>query len=143
MKRELLETIRTAAERDSSCPVVVGLQAYFEGNTSEDCIAPNQVGYGRPALAELYEVFRRIESRPDVQTVLVGIHDDWTEALEDPDTWPAAENVYIYTTAKRAEVETWIDGLMADGVVKGWPYGKHASAPKTEKGYTVYAVCWD
>lgn len=140
---KLVEIIQAAVEFDDSVPPVVGLDEYFAGNTQEDCIAPNQVGYGRPSLAAMYEVFRAIQSRADVQAVLVGIHDDWIEARDCPDVWPAAENVHILTSASRSEVEKWIEGLAADGIVKGWPYGKHPLAPEPAAGCVVFTVCWD
>ena len=139
----LLTKIQAQSAEDSQCPPVVALDEYFIGNTDEESIAPNQVGYGRPALAELYARFREIQEKPSVHAVLVGIHEDWTEALRDPDVWPAAENVHIYTTASTREVEGWIEGLAADGAIEGWPYGGHPSAPTPRPGYKVFTVCWD
>jgi hypothetical protein len=137
-----LAKIRAQHDQDSNAPPVVTLDEYFIGNAVEDSIAPNQVGYGRPALAELYARFKEIQEKPSVQAVLVGIHDDWTEALKYPDVWPTAENVHIYTTASAREVEGWIEGLAADGAIKGWPYGA-PSAPTPRPGYKVFTVCWD
>ena len=139
----LLAKIQAQYDEDSESPPVVTLDEYFIGNTDEDSIAPNQVGYGRPALAELYTRFREIQEKPSVQAVLVGIHGDWTEALKCTDVWPAAENLHIYTTASAREVEAWVEGLAADGVIKGWPYGAHPSAPTPRPGYKVFTVCWD
>ena len=143
MRRQLIEQIRLLVERSSAAPAVVELDEYFVGNSQEDSIAPNQVGYGRPSLADLHAALREIRDRPDVQTVLVGIHDDWVDALDAEDIWPAADNVYVYTSASRSAVEEWVAGLAADGVLKGWPYGKHPSAPEPQRGYNVYAICWD
>lgn len=143
MRAQLIEKIQGLVEEDDSVPPVVELDEYFLGNTQEDCIAPNQVGYGRPELADLYRALKAIRERPNVQAVFVGIHDDWVEALEHNDVWPAAENIHIYTSAKRSDVEQWISNFAADGVIKGWPYGKHPSAPEPQNGYTVYSVCWD
>ena len=78
-----------------------------------------------------------------MQTVVVGIHDDWVEALTYDDIWPAGDNIYIHSSAGRSTVEGWIAGLAADGVLKGWPRGKHPAAPEPLRGYSVYAVCWD
>ncbi len=124
-------------------PPVVALEEYFAGNTDESSIAPNQFGYGRPSLAEMWARFREIQQKPNVQAVLVGIHDDWVEAKTEPDVWPAAENVHIYTSASSEEVERWIEGLEADGAVEGWPYGMHPAAPKLDPGFEVFSVCWD
>jgi hypothetical protein len=143
MRSDLIKRIQRAVAIDPQHPPVVPLKEYFEGNTQEDCIAPNQVGSSRPGLAELYQIFSDIEARSNVQAVLVGIHDEWAEALKYEDIWPAAENVHILSSARLSEVEQWISGLAADGVVKGWPYGKHSDAPETYPGFDVYTVCWD
>lgn len=142
-REELLAKIQMQSEQDPGTPPVVMLDEYFDGNTDEECIAPNQVGYGRPPLVEFYARFRQIQARPNVQSVLVGIHGDWDEAFEYPDVWPAAENIHIYTTASAAEVEEWISGLGSDGAGEGWPYGMHPSAPQLNAGYQVITVYWD
>lgn len=143
MRETLLRKIKSAVIEDDSAPAVVGLDEYFVGNDQEDCIAPNQVGDGRPPLKELYQRFRDISGRSDVQTVLVGIHDDWTEAEKFEDIWPAGDMIHIYTSASKSDVEKWIVGLAADGVIKGWPHGKHKNAPELIKGFSVYTVVWD
>ncbi|MFA5951860.1 MAG: hypothetical protein WC807_16410 [Hyphomicrobium sp.] len=143
MREQLLEKIRSLVEQSSAAPPVVELDDYFVGNNQEDSIAPNQVGDGRPSLADLHAALRAIRDRPDVQAVLVSIHDDWVEALKYDDVWPAAGNVQIYTSAGRSTVEGWVAGLAHDGVLKGWPYGKHPAAPEPQRGYNVYAICWD
>src|SRR4051794_37386983 len=104
-------------------PPVVTLDSFFEDNGDEYSIAPNQWGYGRPALATMYQTFKAIAARSDVQAVLVGLHDDWND-----EAWaeriPPAENVHIYTSAGQGEVEEWVAELRSDGVIEGWPYGK-------------------
>jgi hypothetical protein len=139
----LLAKIQAQVEENSKFPPVVTLDEYFIGNETEDSIAPNQVGYGRPALAELYARFKEIQEKPSVQAALVGIHADWTEALKCPDVWPAGDHVHIYTTASAREIEAWIKGLAADVAIKGWPRGAHPSAPTPKPGYKVFSVCWD
>lgn len=143
MRDRLLTRIQAQYDEDSRSPPVVSLDEFFAGNRDEECIAPNQVGYGRPALADLYARLTEIQRKPNVQAVLVGIHSDWIDATRDSKLWPAAENVHIYTTASLEEVESWISGLAADGAVEGWPYGMHPSAPKLDPGFKVFSVCWD
>jgi hypothetical protein len=142
-RQQLLEKIQAQYERDENVPPVVGLDEYFCGNTDEECIAPNQVGYGRPSLADLYARFKKIQARHDVQEVLVGIHGDWTLALVHAESWPAAENVHIYTTASAEEVEAWTSELESSGASEGWPYGEHPDAPKLKSGYQVITVYWN
>jgi hypothetical protein len=143
MRERLLETLNAQYALDAEKLPVVPLALYFEGNSDEECIAPNQVGYGRPSLAELYAAFRAIEARPNVEGVFVGLHFDWSEAEQDDALWPAGENIHILTTASIEEAETWIDGLASDGLIEGWPYGKHPAAPTPSPGFRVYTVCWD
>ena len=142
-RQQLLAKIQSQADQDSETPPVVMLDEYFAGNTDEECIAPNQVGDGRPPLSDFYATFREIQEKPNVQAVLVGIHGDWSEALKYPESWPAAENIHIYTTASAEEVEEWIAGLASDGAGEGWPYGMHPAAPKPKPGYRVITVYWD
>lgn len=143
MRDQLIQKIRSLTEQDDRSPPVVALDEYFAGNDQEDSIAPNQVGYGRPPLAELYARLQAIAARPEVQTVLVSIHEDWVDALEYEDIWPAGDCVHIYTSAPKAQVEAWIAGLAADGVLKGWPRKAHRAAPEPLRGYAVYTVVWD
>ena len=74
--------------------------------------------------------------------MLVGLHQEWCEH-DDASVFPPAENVHILTTASKKEVESWIAGMEADGVVAGWPYGKPANAPEPSAPYAVLSVCWD
>jgi len=143
MRDALFAKIQAQYDADPAPPPVLTLDEYFTGNTDESSIAPNQAGYGRPPLAELYARFKAIQQKRNVQAVLVGIHGDWTESHKYPHRWPPAENVHIYTTASREEVESWIAGLEADGAIEGWPYGMHPFAPQLNPGFQVFSVCWD
>lgn len=143
MREALLAKIQAQYDEDAAPPPVVTLDEYFTGNTDEECIAPNQVGYGRPSLAELCARLKTIQEKPNVQAVLVGIHGDWTESFKYRESWPAAENVHIYTTALPEEVQAWISGMEADGAIEGWPSGMHPLAPQPNPGYQVFSVCWD
>jgi hypothetical protein len=140
MQQAIHEYLATLDWKDGDTPPVLDFHLYFSGNTEEECIAPNQWGDGRPGIAELYTRFKEIAARPNVEMVLVGLHFDWNDTDYDV---PPAENVHIVTSASQAEVESWIDGLCADGVVKGWPYGKPKNAPNPSAGNTVYSLCWD
>lgn len=142
----MLKDIRAAlaAERweEGDPAPTVPLELFFEGNDQEESIAPNQWGDGRPPVAQMYEIFKRIAARDDVQTVVVGLHFDWNDNTF-PDSWPPAENIHIYTSASHAEVDTWIEGLHSDGAGIGWPYGEPRNAPTAKDGYRVYTVYWD
>ena len=118
MREQLIARLKSA-DPTSDIPPVVSLEDYFEGNSQEDSIAPNQIGFGRPSLERMYEILKAIKARPNVQTVVVGLHPEWTEAMNAPDVWPAGEHIHIYTTAKSRDVENWVREFQCDGVVGG------------------------
>jgi hypothetical protein len=142
MLHRLHEYLATVDWAEGDTPPLVDFHLYFEGNDEEECIAPNQWGDGRPPIAALYEKFKEIAARPDVERVLVGLHYDWNDP-DYADLFPPAENVHILTSASQDEVETWTAGLKADGAIKGWPYGKPRNAPDPSPGFTVFSICWD
>ena len=77
MNREiLLAKIKSEASNCGEHPPVVELDDFFQENRQEDSIAPNQVGYGRPSLSDLYQRFRSIRDRDDVDAVLISLHDE-------------------------------------------------------------------
>ncbi|MFK3789710.1 MULTISPECIES: hypothetical protein [Pseudomonas] len=141
-REKLLERLQVLDELDEEHLPLVTLDEYFQGNDQEQSIAPNQWEFGRPSIARIHAHFKALEQRPDVQGVYVGLHQEWGEALESDD-WPAAENIHIYSSAPLAVAEQWLEGLEADGIGEGWPYGKHAGAPEPRAGYHVYTVYWD
>ncbi|MCU7647071.1 hypothetical protein [Pseudomonas piscis] len=141
-REKLLERLEALDALDEEHLPLVTLDEYFQGNDQEQSIAPNQWEFGRPSIARIHAHFKALEQRPDVQGVYVGLHQEWGEALESDD-WPAAENIHIYSSVPLAVAEQWIEGLEADGIGEGWPYGKHAGAPEPRAGYHVYTVYWD
>ena len=50
MRQKLIDKIQQLYDQEPNVPPVVQLDEYFSGNTDEECIACNQVGYGRPPL---------------------------------------------------------------------------------------------
>ncbi|SDI84748.1 hypothetical protein SAMN05216588_12648 [Pseudomonas flavescens] len=138
----LLAKIAALDEIDDAHFPIVSIDDYFLGNEQEESIAPNQWGYGRPSIGELYARLKEIEARPDVQGVFVGIHQDWTDAERLGD-WAPAENIHIYSSAPQEIADRWIDGWQSDGISPGWPYGKHAAAPEPLAGYQVFTIYWD
>lgn len=142
-RRRLLDLLLALDEADPEHLPVVPLDDYFTGNTDEECIAPNAWGDGRPPIAELHARLAEIAARPEVGGVYVGLHPSWGEALEDDAIWPAAENVHLLTAAPATEIRRWIEGLAADGLDEGWPYGEHRAAPQPAPGQRVWTVFWD
>ena len=143
MREVLLNKLKQLQSIAPDIPPIVSLDEYFVGNTDEECIAWNQIGFGRPSVANFYKRFKEIQQKPEVQIVFVGLHFDWTESLKNGSMWPAAENIHIYTSASLDTVVNWIDGLEADCVGEGWTYGKHPTAPVQRLGFAIYSICWD
>ena len=123
-------------------PPVVPLDVFFQENNNEQSIAPNQWGEGRLPIRTIYERLKALANSENVETILLGMNNDWIDDV-DAGEWPTARNVHIYTSSSLEEVERWTDGFGADGVVKGWPYGKPPAAPPPSPGFAVYTICWD
>lgn len=64
-RRTLLDKLERLDGIDSEHYPIVTLDDYFIGNDQEDSIAPNQWGYGRPSIREIYSRLKEIEARPD------------------------------------------------------------------------------
>ena len=142
MLAQLNDYLQSLDWSEDETPPVVDLALFFEGNSEEESIAPNNWGYGRPPIAELHRRFTEIAQRAEVERVLVGLHADWSYDY-DGSSFPPADHVHIYTTASQADVESWVAGLHADGALKGWPLGKPRNAPDPSVGGSVYSVVWD
>jgi hypothetical protein len=113
------------------------LDEFFEGNTDEESLAPNQWGYGRPPLAVLAARLRAIEQRPDVRWVRVQPHPETIdmEVL-------TAEAVAVCTTADEASCAAWAEGCAAGGVLPGL-VDTYRDVPAVPAGAAVWSVVWD
>ena len=63
------------AENGGRLPLLT-LDEFFRRNTEENSIAPNQWGYGRPTLSELWDVLKKVESLSETAWVRAALHDD-------------------------------------------------------------------
>lgn len=138
---ELTEVRRRAAAAEDRFPLLT-LAEFFEGNTVQDSIAPNEWGYGRPPLADFLTRFREIEARPEVAWVRVQIHE---ETFEEPFGVLSGEAVALCTTASAEECEAWTSGLDSTGVSEGYVYPDDwfTDVPEIPAGARVYSVIWD
>ena len=129
---------------DGKLPLLT-LAEFFNSNTEEESIAPNQWEYGRPSLAEVWERLRGLEARPDVAWVRVQLHED-TEIAGD-DTVIAGDAIAICTTASTEEIEIAADteSLCSDGVIEGWvsSLDSFTDIPVIPDGYRVVSLVWD
>ncbi|MGW2182378.1 hypothetical protein ACWCXX_30685 [Streptomyces sp. NPDC001732] len=131
-----VEQVVNRAGDDGVMPLLT-LDEFFDGNDNEGCIAPNQWGYGRPALAVLTERLRAVERREDVAWVRVQLHPETLEMEE-----LAGEAVAACTTADQSVCGAWIEGLESSGVIPEL-VDVYCDVPGVPHGATVWSVVWD
>ena len=123
------------------------LSEFFEGNTEEESIAPNQWDYGRPALAEIWGQLKKLENHPDVAWVRVALHGDTDVGERDGEIVYeiAGDTIIICTTAKASEIEKAADceKLCSDGVNEYFDSEWYTEIPAIPEGYRVLTLWWD
>ena len=136
-------------ENDDRLPLLT-LDEFFEGNTEEDSIAPNDCGYGRPSIAEIWELMRELEKRPDVAWIRVELHDD-TEIAEYEGKEVlvlAGESLVVCTSLSAPELEElarceWL----CSGGAEEWEESEMDSLfscrPPVPDGFHCFAIVWD
>ncbi len=123
------------------------LDEFFSGNSEEDSIAPNQWGYGRPSLAEIWEMLRKVELMPNVAWVHVALHDD-TEIKEVNGREIlnlSGDSIVICTDMKSDELEEIVDceWLCSDGIIQSKPALYHSRIPPIPRNYNYLEIVWD
>jgi hypothetical protein len=103
---------------------VVSLEAFFTGNEDLGSIGCNLAEH--PGLPRFLEIMVGIRARPDVQDVLVEIHE---VEESDPTMWPFSDRVYILTSADRDTVAAWVAELEPDEIEEGYAASRPAAAP--------------
>lgn len=76
-----LNRFKTILNENNNRLPLLTLDEFFKGNIAEDSIAPNQYGFGRPSLAEIWNILQQIEVMPRIAWIRVTLHDD-TEIAE-------------------------------------------------------------
>lgn len=136
-------------ENDDRLPLLT-LNEFFEGNTAEDSIAPNEYGFGRPSIAEIWELMRNLEKRPDIAWIRIGLHDDTEIAEYDGKEVLvlAGESPIICTSLPAMELERFArcEWLHSGGVEK-WDISSMDSLfscrPPVPEGFCCFAIVWD
>ena len=123
------------------------LDEFFSENSEEDSIAPNQWGYGRPPLAEIWEILRKIELISNVEWVRVTLHYD-TEIIEDNGTEIlnlAGESIMVCTDMEADEMEEIVncEWLCSDGIIKSNPALYYSRIPPIPQNYNCFEIVWD
>lgn len=145
-----LNTFRKIMDENEECLPLLTLDEFFEGNTEEDSIAPNQCGFGRPSLSEIWDIFRKIEGVPDIAWVRVALHDD-TEITEYDgkevlNLWGDA--IVICTSAEASELEELVDcKSLCSGGAEEWEISDldslYSCRPPVPDGFHCFEIVWD
>lgn len=138
------DEIRTrSAAHDNRYPLVT-IAEFFEGNTLEDSIAPNQYGEGRPGLAEIAARLTALDADPAVAWIRVQLHE---EMFDDDHDGIAAESVAICTSLLPSDIDKRLDvgELCAEPVWEGWSYDEdtYCGVPAIPDGHRVLTLVWD
>jgi hypothetical protein len=126
--------------------MTVSVDEFFDGNNDPQSIAPNLDATTRhPGLAGIRGMLQDIRSRPEVVDVRIAIH-EWPnpQMPEDDGLWPAAEFVYVWTTAPKSDVERWVKPLRSDEVAE-CAITEASIDPEVTlpPGVRLYRVSWD
>ena len=136
-------------ENDDRLPLLT-LDEFFEGNTAEDSIAPNQWGEGRPSISEIWDLMRELEKRPDIAWIRVELHDD-TEITgydEEEKLVLAGESIVICTSLQGSELETLAKcEWLCSGGAEEWAASELSSfyscVPPVPDGFHCCCIVWD
>jgi len=135
-------------ENDDRLPLLT-LDEFFEGNTAEDSIAPNDWGDGRPSIAEIWDMFRRIELKPEIVWIRVALHDDTMELYNNTEDFTLyGDSVIICTSMQGAALEELVDcERLCSGGAEEWDLSDldsiYCCRPPVPDGYQCFAIVWD
>lgn len=145
-----LDAFKKLMEENNDRLPLLTLNEFFEGNTAEDSIAPNDCDFGRPSIAEIWELMQELEKRPDVAWIRIELHND-TEIVEynGKDVLVlAGESPMICTSLTALELETlarceWLHS----GGVEEWEVSSidalFSQRPSVPEGFHCFAIVWD
>ena len=135
-------------ENEERFPLLT-LDEFFNGNTEEDSIAPNQWEFGRPTLSEIWDILQKIELMPNIAWVRVALHDD-TEIVENngaEELVLAGDSIVICTTILPTELEKLVncEWLCSDGVItiKASELNIYSCVPPIPENFNCLEIVWD
>lgn len=144
-----LDTFKKLLEENEGCLPLLMLDEFFNGNTEEDSIAPNQWEFGRPTLSEIWDMLQKIELMPNIAWVRVALHDD-TEIVENngaEELALAGDTIVICTTILPTELEKLVncEWLFSDGVItiKASELNIYSCVPPIPENFSCLEIVWD
>lgn len=141
-----LDVFKQKLEEDKEHLPLLTLDEFFARNPEEDSIAPNQWGYGRPALAEIRDMLQRIESMPNVAWIRVALHEDTEIREENGEVLAlAGDSIVICTGMEPEELEKAVncEWLCSDGVIESNPELYYSCIPPIPDNYNCWEIVWD
>ena len=144
-----LNTFKKILEENEERFPLLTLDEFFNGNTEEDSIAPNQWEFGRPTLSEIWDMLQKIELMPNIAWVRVALHDD-TEIVENngaEELVLAGDSIVICTTILPTELEKLVncEWLCSDGVItiKASELNTYSCVPPIPENFNCLEIVWD
>jgi hypothetical protein len=127
---------RHTSSHDGQLPVVT-IEQFFDGNDDFGSIMCN---LRPPSIAAVRDLLLTIRNRPDVESVLIAIHETMEE---DDEAWPFADQVLIVTAADPSKVMDWFPKDLAPDDVSEVAQEVEGVPRPREKGAKVLVAWWD
>lgn len=145
---ELKKFKKILEENEERLPLLT-LDEFFDGNTVEDSIAPNQWEFGRPTLLEICGILQKIEAMPNIAWVRIMLHSD-TEIVENDGKeilHLAGDTIVLCTAISPAELEKLVncEWLCSDGVIKikAVELSAYSCVPPIPDNFECSEIVWD
>lgn len=141
-----LDTVKKILEENEERFPLLTLDEFFNGNTEEDSIAPNQWEFGRPTLSEIWNMLQKVELMPNIAWVRVALHDD-TEIVENngvEELVLAGDTIVICTTILPTELERLVncEWLCSNGVITA-ELDIYSYVPPIPENFHCLEIVWD
>jgi hypothetical protein len=133
------------AHHPGQAPLVT-VDEFFDGNDDRHSIGANLDPH--PGIPTFHRVLWEIEARPDVQSVLLVIHEwPYADDGEDAEIWPDSDTVLVLTSASRTDVQGWVAPLRPSDVIEE-AWGNNGGVPLSDlpplaDGMALLTVWWD
>ena len=134
---DLVRVLVFINDPDTPRPLVT-LEEFFEENDDFGSIGYNFYP-DQPAPSDFYEIFKSINSKPEVFDIRVQVNDQI-----EPEDWPSTDTIWIFTSADVDEVDTWLgDRFRGDDYIVGFPDSYQIEDYDIPEGMQAIGVWWD
>ena len=145
-----LNTFRKIMNDNEDRLPLLTLDEFFEGNTAEDSIAPNECDFGRPSLAQIWDFLQKIEELPNIAWVRVSLHNDTEIAKYDGEEvlelW--GDTIVVCTSVPEEELEElmkcqWLCSGGAEECDIADLDSLFSCRPPVPDGFRCFEIVWD